>query len=81
MILTIISEAPPLGALAQHARLEWASTSNVWVDLAESVRFRHAAALGLFAVGFMRQHEAIVHLASLRGPSPAVGLDGSQVCF
>lgn len=52
---------------------------NVGVVLATSVKFRHAAALGLFVVGFVRQHEAILHLASLRG-LPATGAGGSQVC-
>lgn len=78
MILTVVAEAPPLGIVAQDAKLEWANAWNVGLALAESVKFRHAAAVGLFLVGFVRQHEAIVHLASLRGP--AAGAGGSKVC-
>lgn len=78
MVLTIIAEAPPLGRLAEEARFEWANASSVGVALADSIKFRHALAVGLFVVGFVRQHEAIVHLASLRGPPTSAS--GSKVC-
>eukprot|EP00752_Nemacystus_decipiens_P008747 g7808.t1 len=77
MVLTIIAEAPPVARLSQQAKLGWASASNLGLGLAESIKFRHAAAVGLFVVGFVRQHEAIVHLASLRGPR-AAGAGGGQ---
>lgn len=78
MILTILAEAPPLGRLVEDVGMRWGNTSQVWVALSESVTLQHTAALGLFVVGSVRQHEAIVHLASLRRSK--VG-DGSKVCL
>lgn len=78
MVLTVLAEAPPLGRLAREARLEWRHASTVGVALAQSVKLRHAAALGLFVVGFVRQHEAIAHLASLRRSRARSG--GGKVC-
>ncbi len=79
MILTILVEAPPLGRLAGQAGLVgWGSVPGVVEAVADSLRFRHAAAVALYVVGCWRQHEAIVHLASLRGGGNGGG--GGKVC-
>lgn len=73
LVLTVLVEAPPL-----HIVVEGASNSGVKgaleaaVRLVLSMNLRHAVAVGIFFVGFARQHEAIRHLASLR-VSPADG--------
>ncbi|CAM9888440.1 unnamed protein product [Ectocarpus sp. 4 AP-2014] len=67
MVFTVLVEAPPLGLLAEEA---WSRSSGGASDmvlaLATSVKLRHAVAMGLFIIGFVRQHEAIRHLASLK---------------
>lgn len=81
MILTILAEAPPLGRLpSQAGLLEWGSVTGVVLTMAESVRLRHAAAVALYVVGCWRQHEAIVHLASLRGGGSGGGKVRARVC-
>ncbi|CAM9114056.1 unnamed protein product [Scytosiphon promiscuus] len=89
MVLTVLAEAPPLASLVRDRGLVWGGDnysmySNnasgfgpVLVAVAGSVTFRHAVAVGLFVVGFVRQHEAIRHLASLRGGRGRAG-DGSS---
>lgn len=78
MVLTVLVEAPPLGHLVREARLGWGAAATVGSALAQSVCFRHAAAVGLFIVGFTRQHEAIVHLATLRGGTASGGSSSSS---
>lgn len=68
MVFTVLVEAPPLGLLAEEAWLRSSGgASDIGLALATSVKLRHAVAMGLFVVGFVRQHEAIRHLASLKG--------------
>lgn len=98
MILTVLAEAPPLASLVRDRGLLWAgdnynmyNSSNepsgigrALVSVAGSVNFRHAVAVGLFVVGFVRQHEAIRHLASLRGARGRGGdgkVRGAQRCM
>lgn len=88
MVFTILAEAPPLAFLVRDRGLVWGGDNyNMYdsratgfgpalVAVAGSVSFRHAVAVGLFVVGSVRQHEAIRHLASLRGPRGGGG-DGS----
>lgn len=72
MLLTVLVEAPPLGSLVQGMGLfdsGWKDALNLGQEMVQSMKIRHAVALGAFLVGSMRQHEAIEHLASLRAGS------------
>lgn len=72
MLLTVLVEAPPLGPIVQEMGLfdsGWKGVLNLGHEMVQSVKIRHAVALGAFLVGSMRQHEAIEHLASLRAGS------------
>lgn len=79
VILTMVAEAPTFASLkvgdggrlgdSGLLRLSAGDVLDVGHRLAGLVELRHALALGLFCLASVKQHEAIQHLASLRGPS------------
>lgn len=73
LVLTVLVEAPPFHSVIKDASISGVKgVLEAAVRLVLSMNLRHAVAVGIFFVGFARQHEAIKHLASLR-VSPADG--------